>query len=145
MDLVGFFNTITGNNLLFWKVVAATIVFLGAGVQVLLAARLWPVTTFPRIEQATASTMHRWIGRVTLTLAILVAISCIAGPAGPVTPARVLLHSIFGTFVLVVIAAKFTILRVLQKGANFLPLVGTLLFLSFGVIWFTTVADYVSR
>ena len=145
MDIVGFLNGITGGNLLFWKVVAASVVFLLAGFQVLLAARLWPVTTFPRVSQATASTMHRWLGRVTLILAIIVAISCIAGPAGPVTPARVLWHSVFGTLVLLVIVAKFTILRVLKRGGDLLPYVGTALFLTFGAIWFTTVLDYVSR
>ncbi len=145
MDIVGFLNGITGGNLLFWKVVAATAVFLLAGVQVMLAARLWPVTTFPRISQSSAAATHRWLGRVTLVLAIIVAISCIAGPAGPVTPARVLWHSVFGTFVLLVIVAKFTILRVLKRGGDLLPYVGTALFLTFGAIWFTTVLDYVSR
>lgn len=145
VDIIGFLNKITGGNLLMWKVVVATIVFLLAGVQVMLAARLWPVTTFPRISQSTASAMHRWVGRVTLVLAVVVAISCIAGPAGPVTPMRVLWHSVFGTFVLVVIGAKFTILRVLKKGGDLLPYVGTALFLTFGGIWFTTVLDYVSR
>jgi hypothetical protein len=145
VDIVGFLNKITGNNLLEWKVIAATVVFLLSGVQVMLAARLWPVATFPPVSQSTASAMHRWIGRVTLVLAIIVAISCLAGPAGPVTPLRVLMHSVFGTLVLVVIGAKFTILRVLKKGGDLLPYVGTALFLTFGGIWFTTVLDYVSR
>ena len=145
MDVVGFLNTITGNNLLFWKVVAATVVFALAGVQVLLAARLWKASTFPPISEEGASAAHRWIGRATLFLAIAVAVSCIAGPAGPLSPARVLFHSVFGTTVLVVIAAKFTILRVLRKGYNLLPYVGVALFLCFGALWATSVADYVSR
>ena len=145
MDIIGFLNDVTGGELLLWKVVACTIVFALAGVQVLLAARLWKVSSVVPMSENAASTAHRWLGRITLTLGILVAISCIAGPAGPVTPARVLFHSIFGTLVLVTIAAKFTILRVLRKGYNLLPIVGTSLFLCFGALWATSVADYIAR
>jgi hypothetical protein len=130
---------------LFWKVVAATVVFLMAGAQVVLAARLWKASSVPPISETAASTAHRWLGRLTLFLGVVVAISCIAGPAGPLSPTRALVHSVFGTTVLLVIAAKFTILRIMQKGYNFLPFVGTALFLCFGVLWATSVADYVSR
>ena len=43
------------------------------GLQVFLAARLWRASTVPRISEASASTAHRWIGRVTLFLGIAVA------------------------------------------------------------------------
>ena len=145
MDIIGFLNDVTGGELLLWKVVATTIVFALAGVQVLLAARLWKVSSVPAISENAASAAHRWLGRVTLTLGIVVAISCISGPAGPMSPARVLFHSVFGTVVLLTIAAKFTILRVLRKGYNLLPYVGTTLFLCFGALWATSVADYISR
>lgn len=145
MDIVGFLNDITGGNLLFWKVVVATIVFLGAGFQIFLAARFWEVTGFPPMKAGTAAALHRWNGRITLTLAVVVAISCVAGPAGPLSPTRVMLHSIFGTFVFVVLVTKFTILRVLRKGQRLLPYVGTALFLTFGFIWGTSVADFVGR
>ena len=145
MDIIGFLNDVTGNNLLLWKVIAATIVFALAGVQVLLAARLWEASSFPRMSVASASAAHRWTGRVALTLGIIVAISCIAGPAGPITPARVAIHSIFGTVVLLTIGAKFTILRIIRKGDKYLPYVGSLLFLCFGALWATSVADYISR
>jgi hypothetical protein len=144
VDIVGFLNTVTGNNLLLWKVVAATLVFMLAGFQVFLAARFWGVTGFPPVKQPLAAKLHRINGRVALTLAVLVAVSCIAGPAGPVSPTRVLLHSIFGTTVFVVLTLKFTLLRVLRKGEKFLPYIGTTLFLVFGAIWATSVADYVS-
>ena len=145
MDIIGFLNDLTGNNLLFWKVVAATIVFALAGVQVFLAARLWKASSVPAISEETASTAHRWIGRLTLVLGVGVAISCIAGPAGPTSPTRVILHSVFGTAVLLVIAAKFTILRILQKGYNLLPFVGGALFVIFGALWATSVFDYITN
>lgn len=145
MDVVGFLNDVTGNDLLLWKVILATIVFALAGVQVFLAARLWRASTFPPVSTAAASTAHRWVGRVTLVLAVLVAISCVAGPAGPLSPTRVLLHSVFGTLVFLVLSTKFLILRVVKRGFNLLPWVGTTLFLVFGVIWATSVADFVGR
>ena len=66
------------------------------------------------------------------------------GPAGPTTPTRVLLHSLFGILVFVVLTAKFAVLRVVRKGDKFLPLLGSLLFVTFGAIWATSVADYVA-
>lgn len=145
MDIVGFFNTITGNNLLGWKVVAATFVLMLAGLQVFLAARFWEVTPFPPIKGDTASMLHRWNGRFTLTVGTLVAITCLAGPAGPTSPTRVLLHSLFGTLVFAILTAKFLILRVLKKGEKYLPYVGTGLFLTFAAVWATSVADYVTK
>jgi hypothetical protein len=145
VDVIGFLNRVTGGDLLLWKVIATTIVFALAGVQVLLAARLWRVSSMPPVSENTASAAHRWLGRITLTLAIIVAISCISGPAGPLSPQRVLFHSIFGVTVLVTIAAKFTILRVLRKGYNLRPFVGSALFGCFGALWATSVADYISR
>jgi len=46
--------------------------------------------------------------------------------------------------VFVALAAKFFLLRVVRKGSAMLPLLGTSLFLAFGVIWATSVADYVA-
>jgi uncharacterized protein YjeT (DUF2065 family) len=144
MDLIGFLNDITGGNLLLWKVIAATVVFCLAGLQVLLAARFWDKTV-SEDRKAGFERLHRINGRVTLVLAVIVAISCLAGPAGPSSPARVLYHSIFGTVLFAVLAAKFAILRVLHKGYGALPFLGTALFLLFGGLWATSVFDYVTR
>jgi hypothetical protein len=144
MDIIGFLNDVTDGQLLLWKVVATTVVFALAGLQVVMAARFYGATTVPGTSPKTAAAVHRSSGRIALVLAVVVAISCIAGPAGPTTPTRVLLHSVFGTLVFVVLAAKFLILRVLKGGDRALPFVGITLFLTFGAIWATTVADYVS-
>jgi hypothetical protein len=144
LDVIGLLNTLTGNNLLLWKVIATTIVFLLAGSQVMFAARLWGASSFPPVSQKTASLVHRMQGRVTVILAVLVAISCIAGPAGPVSPARVLLHSIFGTLALLALAGKLLVLRVLRGAGRWLPWLGTTLFLTFAALWATSVADYVT-
>jgi hypothetical protein len=144
LDVIGFLNDLTGGNLLLWKVLGATVVFCLAGLQVLLAARFWRVTPVPPLRVGSAAAVHRVLGRVALLVAVLVAISCVAGPAGPTSPTRVLLHSLAGTLVFVALAAKFLLLRVLRRGSTMLPLIGTSLFLAFGVIWATSVADYVA-
>jgi Family of unknown function (DUF6529) len=144
VDIIGLLNDLTGGNLLLWKVVGATIVFGLAGLQVLLAARFWRVTPVPPMRVGSAAAVHRLLGRVSLLIAVLIAISCIVGPAGPTSPTRVLLHSIFGSLVFVFLAAKFLLIRVLRRGSSMLPFIGTCLFLSFGAIWATSVADYVA-
>jgi hypothetical protein len=144
VDFVGFFSDLTGGELLLWKVILTTIVFLIAGFEVLFAARFWGVATFPPIAGSTAARFHRVGGRVALALAVLVGFTCLVGPAGPTTPTRALLHSIFGALLFIILAVKFTILRVRRRGDRWLPYLGTALFLTFGAIWFTTVADYVA-
>ena len=139
-----FLNDITADNLLLWKVVLATVVFGLSGVQVALAARFFGLSSFPPIRGGTAARFHRYNGRLAVFLGLLVGFSCVVGPAGPTSPTRVLLHSLFGIAVFVVLAVKFAVLRVLRKGDKFLPVLGSLLFLAFGAIWATSVADYVA-
>src|SRR5205085_360253 len=114
LDIVKFMNDITGNNLLLWKVVLATVVFGLAGLQAALAARFYGVLAFP-ISGGAATRLHRFSGRVVVLLGVLVGFSCVVGPAGPTSPTRVLLHSVFGALAFVVLTAKFAVLRVLRK------------------------------
>src|SRR5436853_6423755 len=144
MDIVRFMNDITGNNLLLWKVVVATVVFGLAGLQAALAARFYGVSTFPPISGGAAARLHRYSGRVAVLLGVLVGFSCVVGPAGPTSPTRVLLHSLFGILVFAVLTAKFAVLRVVRKGDKFLPVLGSLLFLTFAASCATSVADYVA-
>ena len=143
MDVVGFLNRVTGGHLLAWKVVLASVVVVLAGLQVFLAAGLFGRTRLAGPAK-TASVVHRWNGRVTLVLAVIVALACMFGPAGPTSPTRVLLHSLFGTLLFVVMAAKFTVLRITKAAQKYLPLLGISMFLTFGAIWATSVADYIS-
>jgi hypothetical protein len=144
MDWIKFLNNVTNGHLLAWKVVAASVVFAMAGLQVLLAARFWQVTTFPGLSPAAAAHVHRISGRTAVGLAVVVGLACLVGPAGPVSPTRVLLHSIFGTLLFAVLAAKYTLLKLTRGGQWILPVAGITLFLTFGAIWATSVADYVS-
>jgi hypothetical protein len=96
------------------------------------------------VPAATASRAHRLNGRVTLLLAVAVAFTCLAGPAGPLSPVRVLLHSVFGSLVFAVLAAKYAVLKLARQADRYLPWLGGALFLLFGAIWATSVADFVT-
>ena len=145
MDVIKFLNDLLGGQLLLWKVVLTSLVFTGAGLQVLLAARFYEASTVPPVSAGTAAMAHRVNGGLTLTLAVVVAFTCLVGPAGPTSPTRVLLHSAFGTLVFVLLALKFAVLkRLWPSGGRYLPWIGSGLFLTFAAIWATSVADYVT-
>src|SRR5260370_40687865 len=142
MDVIKRLNDITNGDLLLWKVILTTIVIALAGLQVALAAGFYEVATLPGIPPATATRVHRVSGRIAIGLGLVVAFTCLAGPAGPTSPTRVLLHSIFGTLVFVILTLKFAVLKVLRSGGGALPYIGTALFLGFAAIWATSLADY---
>lgn len=144
MDAVRFLNDVTGGHLLAWKVVAASLTVMLAGLQVAMAAQFWGVGNLP-MSSSLAVGVHRWNGRVLLILASAVAFACLVGPAGPTSPTRVLLHSVFGTLLFVVLIAKLALLKFVRNGQQLLPVTGIVLFLTFMAIWATSVADYVSR
>jgi hypothetical protein len=144
MDVIARLNDLTNGNLLLWKVILTTVVIALAGLQVAMAAGFYEVASLPGIGPATAMRVHRVSGRIVVVLAVVVAYTCLAGPAGPTSPTRVLLHSIFGTLVFVLLAAKFALLKLARSGGKAIPFVGIALFLTFGAIWATSVADYVA-
>ena len=143
MDIIEKLNDLTNGNLLLWKVIFTTILFALAGLQVAMAAGFYEVAPVPG-GPATATRVHRASGRIAITLAVVVAFTCLAGPAGPTSPTRVLLHSIFGTLIFVLLAAKFAVLKLTRSGGRALPFLGIALFLTFGAVWATSVADYVA-
>ena len=105
MELVQLLNDLTGGQLLLWKVLLTSAIFACAGLQVLLAARFHEASTVPPISTGTTARTHRLNGKLTVTLAVVVALSCLVGPAGPTSPTRVLLHSVFGSLVFGLLAA----------------------------------------
>ena len=81
--MIKFLNDITGGHLLLWKVVLTSIVFALAGLQVAMAARFWGRPLFIAVSPGAAVRVHRVSGRLALTLAVVVALTCLVGPAGP--------------------------------------------------------------
>ena len=144
MDIIKSLNDLLGGQLLLWKVILTSLVFACAGLQVLLAARFYEASTVPPISTGVAARTHRLNGKLTVTLAVVVGVTCLVGPAGPTSPTRVLLHSIFGTLVFVLLALKFAVLkRLWRAGDRYLPWIGSGLFLTFAAIWATSVAGYI--
>ena len=143
MDVVELLNDLTGGQLLLWKVLLTAVIFACAGLQVLLAARFYEASTVPPISTGVASRTHRLNGKL-ITLAVVVALSCLIGPAGPTSPTRVLLHSVFGSLVFALLATKYTALKLRPAWGRYLPWIGSGLFLTFAAIWATSVADYVT-
>jgi hypothetical protein len=144
VDLIELLNDLTGGQLLLWKVLLTSVIFACAGLQVLLAARFFQAITVPPISTGAAARTHRLNGKLTVTLAVVVGLSCLVGPAGPSSPIRVLLHSVFGSLVFALLALKYTVLKLWPPGGRYLPWIGGSLFLTFAAIWATTVADYVT-
>jgi Family of unknown function (DUF6529) len=110
----------------------------------MLAARFYEASTVPAISTGTAARTHRLNGKLTVTLAVVVGLSCLVGPAGPTSPTRVLLHSVFGSLVFGLLAVKYTALKLRPSWGRYLPWIGSSLFLTFAAIWATSVADYVT-
>jgi hypothetical protein len=144
VDVIELLNDLTGGQLLLWKVLLTSVIFATAGLQVLLAARFYEAATVPPISTGTAARTHRLNGKLTVTLAVVVGLSCLVGPAGPTSPTRVVLHSVFGSLVFGLLAAKYTALKLRPSWGRYLPWIGSGLFLTFAAIWATTVADYVT-
>jgi len=142
--MIKLLNDVTGGHLLLWKVLVTSVVVALAGLQVAVAARFWGRPSLIAVSPGTAVRIHRTSGRIALTLGVIVALTCIAGPAGPLSPTRVALHSIFGILVFAILTAKFLVLKVLRSGGSALPFIGSALFITFGAIWATSVADYVA-
>ena len=135
MDVIELLNDLTGGQLLLWKVLLTSVTFACAGLQVLLAARFYEASTVPPISAGTAARTHRLNGKLTVTLAVVVGLSCLIGPAGPTSPTRVLLHSVFGSLVFALLAAKYTALKLRPAWGRYLPWIGSGLFLTFAAIW----------
>ena len=141
MDVIELLNDLTSGQLLLWKVLLTSVIFACAGLQVLLAARFFRVSTVPPVPTRVAAQTHRLNGKLTVTLAVVVALTCLAGPT---SPTRVLLHSVFGSLVFGLLAVKYTALKLRPAWGRYLPWIGSGLFLTFAAIWATSVADYVT-
>ena len=144
MDVIELLNDLTGGQLLLWKVLLTSVIFACAGLQVLLAARFYEAARCRPSPPGRPPRTHRLNGKLTVTLAVVVALSCLVGPAGPTSPTRVLLHSVFGSLVFGLLAAKYTALKLRPAWGRYLPWIGSGLFLTFAAIWATSVADYVT-
>ena len=95
------------------KVWLATGAFVLAFVQVLTASRMWgKLERFVPVSFSTSRRIHRWSGRIALLLTLPVIFHCVTDPRVRDAPTlRVAVHSIAGSFVYGVVAAKLLVIQ----------------------------------
>ncbi len=119
----------------------ATGAFVLAFVQVLTASRMWgKLTTVVPVSFATSRRIHRWSGRIAVLLTLPVFFHCVTILGFQTPDARVAIHSIAGSFIYGVLAAKLLVIR--HRSRNYapwvLPVLGGSLAAVLTILWLTS-------
>jgi Family of unknown function (DUF6529) len=119
----------------------ATGAFALAIVQVLTASRMWgKLRRVVPLSFTTARRVHRWSGRIALLLTLPVFFHCVTILGFRTPDARVAIHSVAGSFVYGVLAAKLLVIR--HKSRNYspwvLPVLGGSLAAVLTTLWLTS-------
>jgi hypothetical protein len=119
-----------------WFATAAIVLAL---VQVSTAARMWGhLRGLVRLGDAGAATVHRWSGRLAVLCTLPVVFHCVFILGFQTSDLRVAVHSIVGSFVYGVLAAKLLAVRAHGYPGWVLPAAGGTLFASLAVLWLTS-------
>jgi hypothetical protein len=116
----------------------ATAVIVLALVQVTTAARIYGRLRFLPVRGRVVSTIHRWSGRSAFAVSLPVFFHCVTILGFQTPDARVAVHSVAGTFLYGVFAAKILIVRDRQLPGWVLPVAGVTLASVLGVLWTTS-------
>jgi Mn2+/Fe2+ NRAMP family transporter len=117
----------------------ASAAFFFALIQVATGARIFgKLKRFIPLERPWPNRIHRWSGRLAILCTLPVAFHCIFILGFRTTDARVLAHSIFGSFVYGVIAVKVFFVHDREHPRWTLPLVGGSLFAVLVTLWATS-------
>ena len=116
----------------------ATGALLLAGVQVATAARIYGRLRFLPERGPAIARVHRWSGRFAFLLTLPVFFHCVTILGFQTPDARVALHSIFGTFLYGVFAAKVLIVRDRSLPGWALPTAGLTLASLLVALWLTS-------
>ena len=115
-------------------------------VQVLTASRMWgKLTRVVPLSFATAKRIHRWSGRLAVLLTIPVFFHCVTMLGFKTPDARVAVHSIAGSFVYGVLAAKLLVIRWKGYPHWVLPVLGGSLAAVLTTLWLTSSLWYFTR
>ena len=120
----------------------ATIVIVLALVQVTTASRMWGRLRFLPVRGPVVATIHRWSGRCAFLVSLPVFFHCVTILGFQTSDARVAVHSLAGTFVYGVFAAKILILKDRELPGWALPVAGATLASVLGVLWLTSALWY---
>ena len=124
----------------------ATAAIALALVQVLSAARIYgKLKGIVRVPYPPIGVIHRWSGRLAFVCTLPVAFHCIFILGFQTTDARVVIHSLAGSFVYGVFAAKIFILKDRGYPRWLLPVAGGTLFSVLTALWLTSSLWYFTR
>jgi uncharacterized membrane protein len=124
----------------------ATAAALFAVVQVLTGARIFgKLTGIVPVPPPRVNRIHRWSGRLAILCTLPVAFHCIFILGFQTDGARVLIHSLLGTFIYGVVAVKLFFVHDRDHPRWTLPLVGGTLFTVLALIWSTSSLWYFTQ
>jgi uncharacterized protein DUF6529 len=117
----------------------ASIAIVFAVVQVTTAARIFGhLQGFVRLPHGVVKAIHRWSGRLAFVFTLPVAFHCIFILGFQTVNARVLAHSLIGSFLYGVFAVKVFFVHDQAHPRWTLPLVGGALFTVLAALWATS-------
>jgi len=124
----------------------ATAAALFAVVQVLTGARIFgKLTGIVPVPPPRVNRIHRWSGRLAILCTLPVAFHCIFILGFQTDGARVLIHSLLGTFIYGVVAIKLFFVHDRDHPRWTLPLVGVTLFTVLALLWSTSSLWYFTQ
>jgi Family of unknown function (DUF6529) len=109
-----------------------------ACVQVTTAARIYGRLSFLPDRGPAIARLHRWSGRIAFLLTLPVFFHCVTILGFQTPDARVAIHSLVGTFLYGVFAAKVLVVRDRSLPGWALPTAGLTLASLLGVLWLTS-------
>jgi Family of unknown function (DUF6529) len=119
---------------------------LFAIVQVLTGARIFgKLTGIVPVPPPRVIRIHRWSGRIAVLLTLPVAFHCVFILGFQTDDARVLAHSILGSFIYGVFAVKVFFVRDRDHPRWVVPLVGGTLFTVLALLWSTSSLWYFTQ
>jgi hypothetical protein len=125
-----------------WLASAAAVLVV---VQLTTAARLWGKLRFLPERGAAIARVHRWSGRIAFLCTLPVFFHCVTILGFQTPDARVAVHSLAGTFVYGVFAAKVLIVRDHRLPRWMLPTAGLTLASTIVLLWATSSLWYFSN
>jgi hypothetical protein len=119
---------------------------LFAVVQVLTGARIFgKLTGIVPVPPPRVNRIHRWSGRLAILCTLPVAFHCVFILGFQTGDARVLTHSVLGTFLYGVVAVKLFFVHDADHPRWTLPLVGGTLFTVLALLWSTSSLWYFTQ
>jgi hypothetical protein len=123
----------------------ATAVAVLVVVQVLSALWMWGRLPGAGRAPGWIGPIHRWSGSIAFVVSLPVALHCVWSLGYDTTSFRVLAHSTVGCAFYGAYAAKMLGLRLKDRPAWFLPVLGGTVFTLFVLVWLTSAAWFFSR